>query len=364
MNQNTITSPAEFAAPASQPVEPKGRMRALLEGMTLAFDGQAAGDLAATLQFNVTAPDPGTYYLRLAAGQCTFHKGTASQPDLTITTPPDVWLAISRGKLSAQEAALRGLYRANGDLSLLMRMGTLFKPMSDVRVAAPPEQRPAGPLPLSGMAWMTLPFVPMTLFWFLFNLPGISPWLSVGLPLALSAAIVGYRLIYDRPTWLESGVGLMFISIAGLVLAGVPAISRWGGAFASLFMGGIWFSSLAWAAAPVSAEYVKWTMIKPLWNLSLFIHPNAVISLVWSWQFLAAGLLGIAAVPLPTLHLPLVLAQYLLMVPAAMFTRRYQQGVRQRVIADPERDLATIRRVALAGLGLSAAIVAVAWLWL
>jgi hypothetical protein len=236
--------------------------------------------------------------------------------------------------------------------------------MSEVRIAAPPEQRPAGPLPLSGMAWMALPFVPVTLFWLLFNLPGVSPWLSVGLPLALCVALVGYRLAYDRPTWLECGVGLMFVLIAGLVLAGVPAVSRWGGAFASLFMGGIWFSALAWAAMPVSAEYVKWTMVKPLWGLSMFIHPNAVISLAWSGQFLAAGLLGIAAVLVPALHLPLVLAQYLLMVPAAMFTRRYQQGIRQRVIADPERDMVTIRRVALAGLGLSGAIIAATWLWL
>ncbi len=115
---------------------------------------------------------------------------------------------------------------------------------------------------------------------------------------------------------------------------------------------------------PVTAEYVKWTMVKPVWGLSMFVHPNAVISLAWSGQFLAAGLLGTAAVLLPALHLPLVLAQYLLMVPAAMFTRRYQRGIRQRVSADPERDLAIIRHVALAGLGLSAAVVAITWLWL
>ncbi len=351
--------------PIASPAEPKGAMRKLLEGLTLALDGQAAGDLAATLQFDVTAPDAGSYYLHIAAGQCTFHTGTAPRPDLTITTPPGVWLDIARGKLGAQEAAVRGLYRAAGDLSLLARMGTLFKPAGEVTIAAPAEQqRLAGPLPLSGMAWLTLPFVPVTLFWILFNLPGVSPWLSVGLPLALCAALVAYRLVYDRPTWLEYGVGLMFVLIAGLALAGVPAIGRWGGAFASLFMGAIWFSSLVWAAMPVSAEYVKWTVVKPVWDLSMFIHPNAVISLAWGGQFLAAGLLGSAAVLLPALHLPLVLAQYLLMVPAAMFTRRYQAGIRQRVIADPERDLAAIRRVALAGLGLSAAVAAVAWLWL
>ncbi len=359
------TSPTEFDTLAEQPAAPKGSMRAFLEGMTLAFDGQATGDLAATVQYNITAPDAGTYYLHMAAGQCTFHKGTAPQPGLTITTSPDIWLAISRGKLSAQEAAQQGLYQAAGDLSLLMRMRTLFKPMSEVRIAAPPAQRPPGPLSLSGMTWMTLPFVPTILFGLLFNLPGVSPWLGVGLPLALSVALVGYRLIYDRPTWLESGVCLMAVLMAGLVLIGAPGIvSRWGGAFASLFMGAIWFSSLVWAAMPASAEYVKWTFVKPVWNLSSFIHPNAVISLAWSWQFLAAGILGIAAVLLPALHLPLVLAQYLLIALAAMFTQRYQRGIRGRIIADPERDLAMIRRVAVAGLCLSIIIAAIAWLWL
>ena len=71
MNHNTITSPAEFAAPA----EPKGHMRKLLEGLTLALDGQAAGDQAATLQFNVTAPDAGSYYLHIAAASASSTKG-------------------------------------------------------------------------------------------------------------------------------------------------------------------------------------------------------------------------------------------------------------------------------------------------
>jgi len=52
-------------------------LRQMLEGMTLTFDAAAAGDMDATLQFNVTGAEPGTYYLRIAEGDCTFHLDTA-----------------------------------------------------------------------------------------------------------------------------------------------------------------------------------------------------------------------------------------------------------------------------------------------
>lgn len=102
-------------------------LRQMLEGITLTFDASAAGDMDATLQFNVTGAEPGTYYLHIAEGDCTFHLGTAEDLTLTITTPSDVWLKISRRELDAQDALMQGLYQVHDDFSLLMRMRTLFK---------------------------------------------------------------------------------------------------------------------------------------------------------------------------------------------------------------------------------------------
>jgi len=81
----------------------------MLEGMTLVFDPDTAGDLAATIQFDVHGEEPGCYHLRIAAGDCTFHRGEAEAPTLTITTPSEVWLQISKGELSGQEALMQGL---------------------------------------------------------------------------------------------------------------------------------------------------------------------------------------------------------------------------------------------------------------
>jgi putative sterol carrier protein len=327
-------------------------IRQLLEGMTLTFDPRSAGELAATIQFNIGAPQAGDYYLRIGEGCCTFCIGQTVAPTLTINTPSSVWFKIATGELNAQQALMQGLYKACGDLSLLLRMSTLFKQSTDVSVDAPRKQRPAGPIGLAGITWMTVAFVPVTLYWILFNLP-INPWFGVGLPLLLSLIVIGYRLVYDRPTWLEIGIALYLSLVAALQLLQAPGLARWGGALGSLAMGSIWLSSLLLADMPVSGEYSKWSVIKPLWRLSLFIQPNAVISLMWGWQFLSAAMLGMASILLPNLRLPLIVAQYGLIAPASWFTAYYQKGIRSRRISDVDKAMRQIQMLAAVGLGIA-----------
>ena len=45
---------------------------------------------------------------------------------LTIQTPSEVWLAIANKELDGQQAFMEGKYTATGDMSLLMRMRSLF----------------------------------------------------------------------------------------------------------------------------------------------------------------------------------------------------------------------------------------------
>jgi putative sterol carrier protein len=94
--------------------------------MTTVFNPDVAGNLTADIQYRVTGSEPGTYYLHIANGECSFHEGDSPAPKLTIHTPSDVWLAISRGELDGQMAFMQGKYRAEGDFSLLMKMSQLF----------------------------------------------------------------------------------------------------------------------------------------------------------------------------------------------------------------------------------------------
>jgi putative sterol carrier protein len=113
----------------SQDSLPKTVLQAI-EGMALRLNPDVAGDLQATIQFNVSPSTllktGGDYYLSIADGKCDFSTGTALEPTLTISTPADVWLKIARKEMSGAIALMTGKYKARGQISLLMKMDKLF----------------------------------------------------------------------------------------------------------------------------------------------------------------------------------------------------------------------------------------------
>ena len=101
-------------------------MRLLLTGMAVSFNSQAAGDLKATIQFEVTGKQTGDWFLSIENGKCAYHEGKANSSNVTIKTPSEVWLAIANGEMDGQQAFMEGKYTATGDMSFLMRMRSLF----------------------------------------------------------------------------------------------------------------------------------------------------------------------------------------------------------------------------------------------
>ena len=94
--------------------------------MATTFNRQAAGSLKAVIGFQVTGTESFEAYLNIHDGICSLEQRAPGVPDLLIRTPADVWLAISSGRLSGQEAFIRHAYTAEGDLGILMRMGQIF----------------------------------------------------------------------------------------------------------------------------------------------------------------------------------------------------------------------------------------------
>jgi len=124
---NTGTAPAASAArtPASEAPEFKTCLE-LIRAMPVVFRKEAAGDMSAVFQFVVTGSEEFTAQLEIAAGVCTFREGANGKPDVTITTPADVWLAVSKGKMDGQTAFMSGKYKVQGNITLLMKMKELF----------------------------------------------------------------------------------------------------------------------------------------------------------------------------------------------------------------------------------------------
>jgi hypothetical protein len=362
-------------------------VRQTIEGLPLFFDPSSAGDLKAVIQFEVSGQEPGVYHLRIDSGRCSFHVGSASDPTMTIKTPSDIWLQISRGERTGQEALLEGLYLVEGDSSLLMQFNTLFKVPEPFTVLDSSEpavaplfqifrrgwsgpalnvlagKRPSGPLPISGMHWMTLLFIPWTLFWILFDIQKVNPWISSGLPLLLMSMIILYRIVFNRPTWQEIASWGFFL--AALILAPLKRNStflNWGSVFGSLYMGGMWLISMSlWVKLPFCAEYSKWGFIRALWANSQFIETNMAISLVWGWQMIISSGFGIVAKLVSSLGFILTLIRYLLMIPAFFFTGRYQKGAMERQFADVDRRMASQRFGAYIGLAFIVVLVFLLW---
>ncbi|MCP4164748.1 MAG: hypothetical protein GY759_02505 [Chloroflexi bacterium] len=98
-----------------------------IAGMPTVFNAEAAGDMTADIQFDVSGDEPGAYYLHIENGDCTFYEGQAPAPTMTIHTPSEVWLAVSRGEMDGQMAFMQQKYTVEGDFSLLLKLNDLFK---------------------------------------------------------------------------------------------------------------------------------------------------------------------------------------------------------------------------------------------
>jgi multimeric flavodoxin WrbA/putative sterol carrier protein len=102
--------------------------RELISRMPLGFDSEAGRGLKADIQFDLSGEGGGKMFLSIAAGQCQFGEGEIPSPVLTIHAPGEVWLKMARGEMDRPKALMDGLFRVEGDMNLLMKMGALFRP--------------------------------------------------------------------------------------------------------------------------------------------------------------------------------------------------------------------------------------------
>lgn len=115
----------EFASPPVGFAFSPQTARQLIAGMPLGFLG--ARDVNGEIQFDISGEGGGQMVLSIADGRCTFREGEAASPRLTIRSPGEVWLKVARGEINRAKALMDGLYRVEGDMGLLLRMGELFR---------------------------------------------------------------------------------------------------------------------------------------------------------------------------------------------------------------------------------------------
>ncbi|WP_170291505.1 NAD(P)H-dependent oxidoreductase [Heliobacterium mobile] len=305
----------------------------VITGQAALFNPEAAKSLRADIQFIVSGGESGEYVLRIKDGQCTAHRGLVPSPTLTIHTPSDVWIKIARNELSGQTAFIKGLYRIEGDMEILLRMNRLFSKKEGSKPNKPPftndqtttagETIERGPIRLPGMAWLSLAFVPWIVHWSTINFPALSNLVQMGIPLLLGVLLWGYRKAYSKPSWMET-VSPVFFALSWVFLITGSFSTTYVEVFGLFFLGGVWAATLA-TSMPLTGEYSKWYWPSALWSHPVFIKTNAIITAVW------AGVFMIQATAILAGHFALEHAglwtsvRLLINIPAIFFTIWFQK---------------------------------------
>jgi multimeric flavodoxin WrbA/putative sterol carrier protein len=94
--------------------------------MRMAFNPEAATDIRMILQFSFSGEVEGSCYFTVAEGSCEANLGIVEKPDLAIAASFEVWMDIMTGKVDSQQMFVEQKCRAEGDMSLLMRMNQVF----------------------------------------------------------------------------------------------------------------------------------------------------------------------------------------------------------------------------------------------
>lgn len=98
----------------------------VFDAMPSHFLPDQAGDMQATIQFDLSGEGGGQWYAAIADRVLNVYAGQAPAPSLTLMTSAGDYLSIINGELKPMAAFMQGKIRVKGDMPLLLKMQSLF----------------------------------------------------------------------------------------------------------------------------------------------------------------------------------------------------------------------------------------------
>ena len=87
-------------------------------------------DVTVSVQFHLTGPGGGDWYLLSEKGKGTRHDGTVGNPNTTLTISAEDWAAIQRGEIDRLHAWTSGKLTIDGDMTLLLQLEDMISKFS------------------------------------------------------------------------------------------------------------------------------------------------------------------------------------------------------------------------------------------
>jgi len=97
------------------------------DAMAGRFRADKAAGVNATIQYDISGDQGGTWHAVIKDGACAVNAGAAASPNLTLGMSAQDWLDMVGGKLSGQMAFMSGKLKLKGDMGLAMKIGGLFQ---------------------------------------------------------------------------------------------------------------------------------------------------------------------------------------------------------------------------------------------
>ena len=101
-------------------------VKSLFPAMVDRFLPEKAGDMSATILFDLSGDNGGFYWIKIADGAATTGAGEMNDPAMTVKASADDWFAVATGEMNAMQAFMTGKLKILGDMGLAMKLQTIF----------------------------------------------------------------------------------------------------------------------------------------------------------------------------------------------------------------------------------------------
>ncbi|MEM1250687.1 MAG: SCP2 sterol-binding domain-containing protein [Acidobacteriota bacterium] len=90
------------------------------------LNAQTAAGMDAVIQYDLTGDDACTYHCAIKDGAATVNEGGHDAPTMTVTMAAGDFVDMIGGNLDGMSAFMTGKLKVSGDMSLAMKMQSLF----------------------------------------------------------------------------------------------------------------------------------------------------------------------------------------------------------------------------------------------
>ena len=108
-------------------------VKELFEAMPYGLNTKKSEGLDVVIQFRLDGEEEIDGYLTINNNECTYNSGLYNKPTTTIISDSKLWLDISNGDVSGDEALINNRYTVEGDAGILLKLSDLFTASEPVK---------------------------------------------------------------------------------------------------------------------------------------------------------------------------------------------------------------------------------------